>query len=864
MRWLTLLLLLSLSCIVQSSRPKETGGSRHHHHRRHHQVQRSTAAESTHAGENDQPYYSELELLHNGEHRKWKASSTSDEQRHWSHRDEKHSETKVPGSKSTLFEHKGWPHSHSSSGSGSGRGGRGATVGFGGLEKDSSSKLQALAELDRIQEKLQEELDVGRDQLDVTESESEPEGATGYRAAHPHRSSEKEDQKNSSKSTAASKSGGSTKSGTFHLQPETASDRRLGMIEGMVLLAFLVFFVCIVQMLQYPDPQVRSYSYKTVFAIVSIFEALSFVTIQNDVVLATLVDPYVGGRSSALRHFLSFVVFALWFFGSTAICWRIRHDPNKLFAATGILSHICAFVLVEAYASVQIEIAEKLLDMKGMHGVYALYVLAPISMGVFFILLRFVMKTLRKRFAQVACPEALAAAMVEKDAPAKVVAATEPEVGGDGKMKGLADQGQLVAANPSPRVDVDEDDAFLLTDHSSDEQGSSAHNAPGETGRDSVLSAGSDTTKNGSNSSEVGNNHKQTVGDDGKKNEDSNRSEAASDELKDQRLQRQQQQQQQQKPPLPVFQKTAKNPAKLAWKATTLGNLGALQGKSNVAAGVAARLEKVQMKGEVPEKAREALQAWLASAGLCTYDESQAYDHWMFEVDEAENQTAASVQGFLICRLVYCLSVGRIPPTDCEADTEWGCYVSSPSFWFMFGSLFILYIAATWIGTLVSCCARKASSVKSCHNEFNIAFAPNFTLSMLMAMSWCVLVLVRWSLNEGIPGGTAGHRIVNAFAMSPLCVLVIIVMDKFADKALISDASAEALMKTFALCLGLEWEKAVQASIAATIAESAAKQHPALAQLVGCSVLALVLLPTWIWFIVPEARLPVPPRIRMT
>jgi len=400
---------------------------------------------------------------------------------------------------------------------------------------------------------------------------------------------------------------------------------------------------------------VRSYSYKTVFAIVAIFEALSFVRIQNEVFLAVLVDPFVGGKESVLRHILSCFIFLAWFVGTSVLCWVIRHEPNDLFAATGILSHISAFVLVEAYADAQVKIAEDLKAKYGMKPVYALYCVAPVVTAFVFFFLRYQMKRFRRKYARANSPTRPSRRSLMQR--------------GDGaprESKRLASEGLDAPAEGDQRKSNDPDDQEVKplgkAAVSFADGGPSGASSAKETslrpdeplGSDKELPSEAYESSDDPATPRPGDRLKRTA--------------ACADTLRRSIA-------------------LLKEPQGADMSAATAIRSAMLHKSQDIVA-AGAREDLLGMKS---------LERWIKEAGVCHYTERQAYEHWMLEVDESENQTSASVAGFLICRACYCLSAGRIPPVDCEQDPVVGCNEYSNTYWKMCACMLSLYLLAVGV-----------------------------------------------------------------------------------------------------------------------------------------------------------------------
>merc|ERR1719263_1096421 len=95
---------------------------------------------------------------------------------------------------------------------------------------------------------------------------------------------------------------------------------------------------------------------------------------------------------------------------------------------------------------------------------------------------------------------------------------------------------------------------------------------------------------------------------------------------------------------------------------------------------------------------------------------------------------------------------------------------------------------------------------------------------------------------------------------TPFMVGGIILMDKIADLGGFDESIAESLIGVFGLVTGICWEQCFK-SATSSISAGWSGHYTKVGISTGLSLgLVAVLLPGWLKFIIPKARLPIPPR----
>lgn len=121
-----------------------------------------------------------------------------------------------------------------------------------------------------------------------------------------------------------------------------------GYVAGWTIILFTLGLVGLLYLLNYPDPQVHSYSYKLMSHISSILCALLFEKSQAYLLMQTIVSPLFG-LPHGIDEICCAIPFVLTFFLIRPVChWR-RKDPNDLFATENILGHLAAFIGIEMF-----------------------------------------------------------------------------------------------------------------------------------------------------------------------------------------------------------------------------------------------------------------------------------------------------------------------------------------------------------------------------------------------------------------------------------------------------------------------------------------------------------------------------------
>jgi hypothetical protein len=145
------------------------------------------------------------------------------------------------------------------------------------------------------------------------------------------------------------------------------------------------------------------------------------------------------------------------------------------------------------------------------------------------------------------------------------------------------------------------------------------------------------------------------------------------------------------------------------------------------------------------------------------------------------------------------------------------------------------------------------------------------TLSLAFTAAWMSIICVKLIVKQMVEDTTC-LSILSALFVTPICCLMIIVLDKFADFEFIRESSAEDLLTGFGAVIGFAWEKAFHAADEAVVEDvthqlrrapavgisSGLSEHQ-MDVLVALGVIAFIL-PGWRYLVLPMALQPIPPR----
>merc|ERR1719410_370079 len=179
--------------------------------------------------------------------------------------------------------------------------------------------------------------------------------------------------------------------------------------------------MCVVYMLNFPDPQVQSYSAKMMSSVISILCAVLIEKAQFGCFFAGVVIKGIfGGGDWGVGIFLkefcvNFLIFLLWMSSISVIMKRNEDSHYGMFAANQLLSHEAAFVGIEMIITPQAELFALKQDMLGFYPTLGYYLASFAGASVLLILISCLMGFMRKRAAK-AQPEMSPEALAEQPA----------------------------------------------------------------------------------------------------------------------------------------------------------------------------------------------------------------------------------------------------------------------------------------------------------------------------------------------------------------------------------------------------------------------------------------------------------------
>lgn len=524
-------------------------------------------------------------------------------------------------------------------------------------------------------------------------------------------------------------------------------EKLVGLVVAMLLLGFVTFDLCILYMVNYPDAQVRSYSYKMVSQCLSILCAVLLQSIQMGFFKEFLLLQWIMGikpegheledellnqeHAEELAHghipfgqeaamfVVSFLLFICWFVLITYLSRKHRGNHDSLFAVNALVSHAAAFVFIHAFSNLQ----ENLAIGDGKHWRKSNYLLAPLfCMGLLRLLTAF-SGYVREYYL---APEAS-----EKHEPAPAASKSPPALP------------TIAEADAAKEEDLQQSEAEASNVEANADEAQAA----------SSTGAGSEETKLDSN----------------------------------------------------------------------------------------------------PEAVTEPSDAVAARPSLTDMSHGHDAEDWREHVAEAEDEMCAIAIAYFIRQASLMFICGRVPFEDGDFEEH-----TDEMFHYFILTIFV------WVVFLIGVTYYIRHSDIDQHENFTLTSTWRFIkfLQILFAMTiaWHCQSLGRWCIQPWVHH-TALQFVVSAFALSPVCVVTVVLIDKMADHRLMYEATAEILILGAGLLIGFAWEKAFHMAIHTVIHFSSNLQvAPEAFEICLCLTLVLILLPAWRYFIMPYAAMPVPER----
>ena len=240
---------------------------------------------------------------------------------------------------------------------------------------------------------------------------------------------------------------------------------------------------------------------------------------------------------------------------------------------------------------------------------------------------------------------------------------------------------------------------------------------------------------------------------------------------------------------------------------------------------------------------------------------------WMESVRECENDTFAFAMGFLISQLVRFVICGRwaalhgSPTGHSEREVEW-----------LFGFSFIFMISMVWLTVEVKKRGKTDADIDRADTQIELrgevrhthprAWLLSQTVASMMT-AWCLLFAGEWlfyrlARNISITLGL----VVLAFVITLICVLLIFVLDFFADRGEVNIKAVRTVIHCLGVLVGLAWEKAFHTAVEGVVEGTGLQKSSGP---FGVTALALglvaMVLPAWRWYILPRALAEVEMRV---
>jgi len=237
---------------------------------------------------------------------------------------------------------------------------------------------------------------------------------------------------------------------------------------------------------------------------------------------------------------------------------------------------------------------------------------------------------------------------------------------------------------------------------------------------------------------------------------------------------------------------------------------------------------------------------------------------WQEEVGESEFTTSAIVTGFFMKQLIVYCTTSHPPPLDCTAFPI-KCLLPPEQMVYLAAPMVMFYLMGIRISLREK--SEEVNKKNTVLESLQVHLSMTFSWLLMHWSECCVFKLI--DISSGTNSILNGHTVKKLFtaaALSPMLVLVIIWLDKLADRGLLDSTSAEASVDCVAFVVGLAWEKVFASAITNMSAQLGESKNlwfqpgPVLPDLALSLLLLYTMLPGWRRFLVPTASQPVPER----
>jgi hypothetical protein len=236
-------------------------------------------------------------------------------------------------------------------------------------------------------------------------------------------------------------------------------------------------------------------------------------------------------------------------------------------------------------------------------------------------------------------------------------------------------------------------------------------------------------------------------------------------------------------------------------------------------------------------------------------------DSWQEEIGDSEFTTSAIVVGFFMKQLIVYLCTSHPTPLDCTSEPIL-CQLPPEQMLYLAVPMIFFYLLGISI------------SLREKHEEVEEknTVLESLQVHLTMTFSWLLMHFSECFVSKLIsdysgPGSmlvaSTVKKLFTAAALSPMLVLVIIWLDKMADRGWLDSTSAETSVDCVAFVVGLAWEKVFASAISNMSDQLVAQSEritPVIPDLALSVLLLYTMLPGWRKYLVPTASLPVPER----
>mmetsp|Transcript_4955 Transcript_4955/g.15076 ORF Transcript_4955/g.15076 Transcript_4955/m.15076 type:complete len:644 (-) Transcript_4955:44-1975(-) len=223
----------------------------------------------------------------------------------------------------------------------------------------------------------------------------------------------------------------------WHIEEE----RVIASTTACLLLGFVAFVMCLLYVVNFPDPQVQNYAFKLISECISILCAVlvakaQFGNLFQEMVVHKLVGDGNWGFGGLLKEFtIDVFIFAVWIGATSVLMKRYQGSHLNMYAVKHLFSHEAAFVGIDMLTSPQGQLARQLQGAEvGYYSMVLFYLLFLIGSTIFL----FAMQRLSEYCRAAAVRRESERTAVEAEAEAEAEAESEARAEGEGPGGGAA------------------------------------------------------------------------------------------------------------------------------------------------------------------------------------------------------------------------------------------------------------------------------------------------------------------------------------------------------------------------------------------------------------------------------------------